>query len=429
MIKISNITYYKNHLKNLERYTISGKSLHVVGKNSSMKSNINKTVFLDSNISLLGQLNDHEKFDNIIFSEYFETNNNLFNLFQDVKKIIQPSGKLIISVVNYRYSWLIKILEFVGLKAASPKLAQINQKNIKNLAETTGFSFISSHTKQILPFHFFGIFSKTNSLFELLFNRFNLGINKYLIFKAIDNVPINRRTRCVIIPAKNEEGNIPILFEKIKNIELDEIIFSIGNSKDNTLEVTKKLANENPKLNIIIHQQTKNGKANAIWESFKYIQSDYIAILDSDLSVDPYELNNFYSILDNNFSDFVNGTRLIYPMEKNSMRFINLLGNRVFQAIISFIIGYNLSDSLCGTKVFKRDFISKINWWQNTYKLRDPFCDFDLLFAASITGQKIVEYPVHYKSRIYGKTQISRFKDGFKLIIYLIKSYKVFHTS
>ena len=116
-------------------------------------------------------------------------------------------------------------------------------------------------------------------------------------------------------------------------------------------------------------------------------------------------------------------------MEKESMRKLNLLGNRVFQYIVSVIIGIKLSDSLCGTKVFKKDFIEKINWWQKKYKLFDPFCDFDLIFTAAFTGEKIVEYPIHYKSRIYGKTQISRFKDGFKLIIYLVKSYRIFHTS
>ena len=154
-----------------------------------------------------------------------------------------------------------------------------------------------------------------------------------------------------------------------------------------------------------------------------------MAILDSDLSVEPHELDNFYSILENNYADFVNGTRLIYPMEKESMRKINFLGNRLFQAVVSYITGEKLSDSLCGTKVFKKDFINKISWWQDRYSLFDPFCDFDLIFTASITGEKIIEYPVHYKSRIYGQTQISRFRDGFKLVVYLLKSYKIFNSS
>ena len=154
-----------------------------------------------------------------------------------------------------------------------------------------------------------------------------------------------------------------------------------------------------------------------------------IAILDADISVEPFELKNFFEIIDNNYADFVNGTRLIYPMEKESMRKLNLVGNRVFQRIVSFITNTKLSDSLCGTKVFKKEFIKKIFWWQKKFKLFDPFCDFDLLFTAAYTGEKIVEYPIHYKSRTYGKTQISRFRDGYKLIVYLVNSYFIFHTS
>ena len=111
------------------------------------------------------------------------------------------------------------------------------------------------------------------------------------------------------------------------------------------------------------------------------------------------------------------------------MRYLNKKGNILFQFLIGIIIKKKLTDSLCGTKVFKKEFIQKLFWWQNTFKLKDPFGDFDLLFTAAFTGEKIIEYPVHYKSRIYGVTQINRFRDGFKLIFYLSKSYFVFNTS
>ena len=111
------------------------------------------------------------------------------------------------------------------------------------------------------------------------------------------------------------------------------------------------------------------------------------------------------------------------------MRLINKLGNRVFQYLIGKIINENLTDSLCGTKVFKKDLIKKIFWWQENFNLKDPFGDFDLIFAASYTGQKILEYPIHYRTRKYGTTQISRFRDGFKLVKYLSKSFIVFNSS
>jgi len=120
---------------------------------------------------------------------------------------------------------------------------------------------------------------------------------------------------------------------------------------------------------------------------------------------------------------------LIYPMEKGAMRLINQFGNRLFQNLIGRIIKKPITDSLCGTKVFKKELINKIYWWQKEFGLKDPFCDFDLIFSASYFSEKIIEYPVHYKSRVYGKTQISRFRDGFKLIRYLFVSFFIFNSS
>ena len=74
--------------------------------------------------------------------------------------------------------------------------------------------------------------------------------------------------------------------------------------------------------------------------------------------------------------------------KKGSMRFINNLGNRIFQFIIALIIRLPLTDSLCGTKVFKRDLYEKILLWQSTVKAVDPFCDFDCCSHLHFVGEK-----------------------------------------
>ena len=236
-------------------------------------------------------------------------------------------------------------------------------------------------------------------------------------------------SKCIIIPAKNEEGNLEELFNRIPSKEEYEIIFSIGKSQDRTYEVAEKIKNNNPNCNVKLINQTKTGKANAVWESLDISTSEIIAILDADISVDPETMPFFFEIIQSNKADFVNGTRLIYEMEKGSMRFINKIGNRFFQFIIGNVINVKLTDSLCGTKVFRRSLIEKIYWWQTNFNMKDPFGDFDLIFTAAYTGSKIIEYPIHYRTRKYGKTQISRFKDGFKLIIYIVKSFLAFNLS
>ena len=80
-------------------------------------------------------------------------------------------------------------------------------------------------------------------------------------------------------------------------------------------------------------------------------------------------------------------------------------------------------------KVFKIDQKVDIKNWQNTINLKDPFGDYDLLFSAAYSGKQILELPIHYKKRTYGKTQISRFRDGYKLIRYLLRSFVVLNIS
>ena len=158
-------------------------------------------------------------------------------------------------------------------------------------------------------------------------------------------------------------------------------------------------------------------------------KGEVIAILDADISVEPEKLTDFFEIIELDRADFVNGTRLIYSMEKGAMRFLNVLGNRLFQRFISIIIRQPLTDSLCGTKVFKIDQKVDIKNWQNTINLKDPFGDYDLLFSAAYSGKQILELPIHYKKRTYGKTQISRFRDGYKLIRYLLRSFVMLNVS
>jgi glycosyltransferase involved in cell wall biosynthesis len=208
-----------------------------------------------------------------------------------------------------------------------------------------------------------------------------------------------------------------------------EFIIICAKSEDKTYESALSIKKENKNLNIKVMQQVSKGKAGAVYEAINNSTGELLAILDSDISVDPETLPTFFSILEEGRADFVNGTRLIYKMETGAMRRINNIGNILFQFIISYIINQKLTDSLCGTKVFKRNLVDKIYEWQNVLRSKDPFGDFDLIFSSAYFGNKILEYPVHYRSRIYGETQISRFKDGFKLITYLIESTVKLNTS
>ena len=255
-----------------------------------------------------------------------------------------------------------------------------------------------------------------------------MGIRNYLVYSN----PVEKKvslTKSILIPAKNEEGNLEELIRRIPIFDINyEIIIICGKSRDKTYEKSLEIREKNVDLNITVLKQSKNGKANAIWEGLEYCKNEVIAILDSDLSVDPEALVDFYEIIEYGNADFVNGTRLIYQMEKGSMQMLNKFGNRFFQLLISKLISTQLSDSLCGTKVFKKSNQEFIKKWQNIMYFDDPFCDFDLIFSAAYSGKRIVEIPVHYRSRKYGTTNISRFRDGWKLLFYFLNSYFLFKT-
>ena len=431
MFKISNVTFYNRHNKEIEKYLKNKNSLHVVSKNSEKKINNNyskKIIVEPTNLESLKKLNNQNKFERILLTDVIENHDDVFTLLLTLEKLLTVDGKLIITSINTKYISIFKLLELLKLKDSNPKNSYIHPKKIENITRGTSLEYQKYFTRQFIPFKIFKLGNFLNILFELIFSPFNLGIKTYMIFRPV--VSTNRTlSKSIIIPAKNEEGNLKELVSRIPRFENTEIIFSYGKSVDDTLEVMKKISRSEDFFQFKIVSQTKVGKANAVWEALDVVENEIIAILDADISVEPENLGDFFDIIENNRADFVNGTRLIYEMDKKSMRFLNKLGNRFFQFFISKIIKEPLTDSLCGTKVFKKSYLNDLYLWQKLLPSKDPFGDFDLIFSAAYSGQKIVELPIIYKERRYGVTQISRFKDGYKLLVYLLTSFLTFNSS
>ncbi|MEI8195093.1 MAG: glycosyl transferase, partial [Phycisphaerae bacterium] len=130
----------------------------------------------------------------------------------------------------------------------------------------------------------------------------------------------------------------------------------------------------------------------------------------------PEELPRFVTLLARGHCEFANGSRLVYPMEKKAMRFLNMIANKTFGWMFTYLLGQSLRDTLCGTKVLTRIDYERIAANRAYFGDFDPFGDFDLLFGAARLNLKIVDVPVHYKQRIYGETNISRFRHGLMLL-------------
>ena len=435
MLKIKSKRYFERHENEINRYLLENtKWIHLINKQNKFKDytkNKQHLLEIDLNINLEEQLKNiaEKKFDLLVITDIYEVTDDIYSFMNTVKKILKPEGKILINSINTKWNLILIIFELFNFKNKSSSRSYIHIKKINSITQSAGYSLDSSFSRQIFPFKMFYLGDFINNLLEMLLYKFKLGINNYLLF-SLKPLDYKQYSKTVIVPAKNEEKNLEPLIKQIPIFESDyEIILICAESSDNTVNKAYEIKEEYSSLPIKVMIQKSKGKGPGVLEALQMAEYELIAILDSDISVDPSTLNDFFEIIEMGRADFVNGTRFVYKMEHGAMRKLNNVGNLVFQFIISLLISINLTDSLCGTKVFKKSLIEKLNKWKSRLRVNDPFGDFDLIFSSAFFGDKILEYPVHYKARVYGTTQISRFSDGIKLLLYFLNSFALFNSS
>lgn len=435
MLKLSSKIYYLRHNYEISRFTnSSSKWIHLINKDNAFLNYTNHVdqlfeINLTDDIAVQLLPLNQNKYDLIIITDIFEVTEDIYGLLNSLSLMLSRDGKILINSINTKWNFLLTLFEFFKIKKLSRPRSYIHLKKIYSISEAAGFEIVRSYTRQIIPFKIFYLGNFVNIFLELILFKFNFGINNYLLLtKKIRKS--KTYSKSIIVPAKNEEKNIEPLILRIPKFESDyEIIIICAKSTDDTIKTSYQVQRENKDLPIKVIEQKTKGKGPGVMEAIEIAKYDLITILDSDISVDPETLTDFFEIIEEGRADFVNGTRFVYKMEKGAMRKLNNYGNLFFQFIISLVISTKLTDSLCGTKVFKKELIEKMVDWKSELKIKDPFGDFDFIFSAAYSGNKILEYPVHYRSRVYGTTQISRFSDGFKLIFYFLNSLIVFNTS
>jgi glycosyltransferase involved in cell wall biosynthesis len=289
-------------------------------------------------------------------------------------------------------------------------------QDVKGLLQLENFQTIKIERKILLPVYV----PVLNFLFNTIFANLPL-FNHLDLIGIITARPLPDKVAeasvSIIIPARNESGNIENAVRRIPGFGLhQEIIFIEGHSSDGTYEEMERVQATYPEKDVRLLRQSGKGKGNAVRGAFDAATCDILMILDADLTVPPEELPKFYDALRFGKGDFINGCRLVYPMDRNAMRFLNLLGNKFFGWFFSYLLGQRLKDTLCGTKaLYRADYLSmKAN--RHYFGDFDPFGDFDLLFGAAKLNLKITEVIIRYKDREYGSTQISRFRHGLLLM-------------
>ncbi len=364
----------------------------------------------------------NEKFDLILISNLIGHVEDVQKLFEQLPKVMHRNSKVIITYYNYVWEPLLKLSEIFGLKTKTPTQNWLTLKDINNLLYLAGLEVYRNSKRMIFPVYI--------PLLSFLVNRYLgnfflfrwMSINIFTFAKFASESKVfqeeNNFSVSVIVPARNESGNIEaaILRTPIMG-KHTQFIFVEGNSTDDTWEKIQEIQKKySTTHDIKIAKQPGKGKADAVRLGYDIADGDILMILDADLTMPPEDLPKFYNAIASGKGDFINGTRLVYPMEKEAMRFLNLLGNHFFSMVFSWLLEQRIKDTLCGTKVlFKKDY-DKLVVNREYFGDFDPFGDFDLLFGAHKLNLRIVEVPIRYRDRTYGETNISRFRHGLILL-------------
>ncbi len=363
-----------------------------------------------------------KKFDVIILSNLVGYLPDIQLVFEELQKVSHPETKVIVTYYNIFWEPFIKFAEFIGIKKKGPKQSWLSTKDLSNLLYLSGFETYKQNSSMLFPFYIPLLSAFLNKFLSRLpfFNLFAL--NQYTFAQPISTVTEKDITEeystSVLIPARNESGNIENAILRLPKFGKHvEIIFVEGNSTDDTWEKIQEIQKKYKETHDIkILQQPGKGKGDAVRAGYAIATGDILMILDADLTVPPEQLPKFYNAIAQRKGGFINGTRLIYPMEKNAMRFLNTLGNKFFSLAFSWLLEQPIKDTLCGTKVmFRKDYL-KLTANRSYFGDFDPFGDFDLLFGAFKLNLKIIDMPIRYQERVYGDTNISRFKHGLLLL-------------
>jgi SAM-dependent methyltransferase len=377
---------------------------------------------IDFHVMEAENLQLNEKFDLIILSNLIGHLDDVQEVFKQLHKVCHAQTKIIITYYNYLWEPVLKFAEFVGLKAQTPIQNWLSLSDINNLLYISGFDVYRNTKRMIFPINIPILKDVLNRfLAKLPFFRF-FSLNIYTFAKPIQTIAPQEYEKkysvTVVIPARNESGNIENAILRLPQLgKHTEIIFVEGNSTDDTWQKIQEIANKYATTHDIkIAQQTGKGKADAVRKGFSIATGDILMILDADLTVPPEDLPKFYDAIASGKGDFINGSRMVYPMDKDAMRFLNLLGNKFFSMAFTWLLEQPFKDTLCGTKVIFRNDYYRLVKNQSYFGDFDPFGDYDLIFGAHKLNHKIVEVPIRYKERTYGTTNISRFKHGMILL-------------
>jgi SAM-dependent methyltransferase len=365
------------------------------------------------------ELELNEKFDYILICNSLGRWHDIQQVLERVRPFTQENTRIVITYYNHLWEGILRLGSWLGIRRPYSYQNWLPRDDIANLLKLSGFDVIRTDSYVMMPKRIPPLTTFCNYFLSLLPGFRILNLVDLVIARP---APASQRDEdlsvSVIAPCRNERGNIEGAITRIPQMGREtEIIFVDGNSTDGTAEEIERQIKEQPERKIrLIRQGEGVGKGDAVRKGFAAAGGDVLVIQDADLTAPPEDLPKFFRALRDGKGEFINGSRLVYPMEKEAMRFLNLLANKFFGSLFSWLLGQRFRDTLCGTKMIHKSNYELIAANRSYFGDLDPFGDFDLIFGAVKQNLKVVEVPVTYRARTYGTANISRFRHGWLLL-------------
>ena len=388
-------------------------------------------LFVCADVENLSELPELARtFDFIILPDTIGSLDDCLTTLQGIHRFCHPDTRLIVSYYTRLWNPVMELYAKFAVSQRYVRRNWLSNQDIANLLQLADFDVIKQEWRMLMPFRLFGLGRLINRFIATLPLIRKLCIRNYVIARPRPPAIKADMSATVVIPCRNERGNIAAAIKRMPTFASDiEIIFVEGNSTDGTWEEVLRVQSAYPQFDIKAFQQGGKGKGDAVRKGFAEARGDVLMILDADLTMPPEDLPKYYDALATSKGEFINGSRLVYPMQSQAMQFLNHIANHIFARLFSFLLNQRYTDTLCGTKVLRRRDYLAISENRGYFGEFDPFGDFDLIFGAAKLNLKTAEVPIRYAAREYGETNISRFRHGLlllRMVVFAFMKLKAF---
>ncbi len=217
-------------------------------------------------------------------------------------------------------------------------------------------------------------------------------------------------TVSVVIPARDEEENIPFVLKGIP-AWVYEIVLVDGNSLDRTVEVAKSYCQS-----IKVVAQPGKGKGDALRAGFRSCEGDIIVAMDADGSMDPAEMSTFISAIEKGH-DLVKGSRALPGGGSSDLTTFRKLGNWGLRTLANILYRSRFTELCYGYFAFRRGTVDELELGSDGFEIET-----EIFVKAHRAGLRVMEVPSYESPRANGVSNLSPLRDGWRILMTLIRS-------